>query len=137
MKKNCHRNPHYVDKAVGSLAMSKYFSDELLSQYLPSLNILCCRNLILGIYFQVSKDLAKRKLNFFFLQIFIHSRVSSGWNQSNTNAPVTSAVFFVNGRSGDAGWGRFGGVGRGGPGPSAALDVSAELRKLTEAAAQV
>ena len=79
MKKNCHRNPHYVDKAVGSLAMSKYFSDELLSQYLPSLNILCCRNLILGIYFQVSKDLAKRKLNFFFLQIFIHSRVSSGW----------------------------------------------------------
>ena len=107
------------------------------TQYLPSLNILCCRNLILGIYFQVSKDLAKRKLNFFFLQIFIHSRVSSGWNQSNTNAPVTSAVFFVNGRSGDAGWGRFGGVGRGGPGPSAALDVSAELRKLTEAAAQV
>lgn len=72
MKKNCHRNPHYVDQAVGSLAMSKYFSDQLFSQYLPSLNILCCRNLILGIYFQVSKDLAKRKLNFFFTSS-IHS----------------------------------------------------------------
>lgn len=45
--------------------------------------ILCCRNLILWIYFQVSKDLAHWKLNFFF-QIFIHSRVSSGSNGSIT-----------------------------------------------------
>lgn len=75
------------------LCQNTFLMNSFLNTYLLSLNILCCRNLILGIYFQVSKDLAKRKLNFFFLQIFIHSRVSSGWNQSNTNAPVTSAVF--------------------------------------------
>lgn len=86
MKKNCHRNPHYVDQAVGSLAMSKYFSDQLFSQYLPSLNILCCRNLILGIYFQVSKDLAKRKLNLFF---YFKYSFTPGFPQDGTRATLT------------------------------------------------